>query len=109
MHKAVREKEPLSPAFCCDWTAAPAPSRAALQLPGHLDQRMGPAAPWQCTWWPLQGEEVTMTLLESEPRVREQQLEGLPVSSLVDVLSWPLGPFVPKELTIYPHAQQTRM
>lgn len=50
-----------------------------------------------------------MTLLESEPRVREQQLEGLPVSSLVDVLSWPLGTFVPKELTIYPHAQQTRM
>lgn len=38
-----------------------------------------------------------MTLLESGPHIREQ-LEGLPMSSLVDVLSWLVDLLVPKEL-----------
>lgn len=38
-----------------------------------------------------------MTLLESGPHIREQ-LEGLAMSSLVDVLSWLADLLVPKEL-----------
>lgn len=83
--------------------ALPSPARtgpfeARWAAAGPPGLGMDPAAAQQGTWWPLQGEEVTMTLLESEPRVREQQLEGLPMSSLGDLLSWLLGAFVPKEL-----------
>lgn len=54
-------------------------------------------APWQCTWWPFQGAEVMVTLLEPEPRIREE-LEGLPMSYLVNVLSWLMVHLVPTEL-----------